>query len=95
MPSPSSKSAVHLLIHGRVQGVGFRYYTQEIASELGLAGWVRNMPDGAVEAYAEGSRQALEAFIKHLHKGPPLSHVETIIPAWQTAKGTLPPFSIR
>jgi acylphosphatase len=95
VPSPSSPSAVLILIRGRVQGVGFRFYAQDTAQELGLAGWVRNLPDGSVEAYAEGPREELDSFLKQLYKGPPLSRVETIIPTWQTPQGTPPPFSIR
>ncbi len=92
---PPSHSAVLLLIHGRVQGVGFRFFAQETAEELGLFGWVRNVPDGSVEAYGEGNREDLEAWIKHLQQGPPLSRVDPIQPAWQTPQGSLEEFSIR
>ena len=64
-------SAVQLHIKGRVQGVGFRYFAQDTAQELGLAGWVRNAPDGSVDAYAEGSREALEAWMSRLRQGHP------------------------
>jgi acylphosphatase len=94
--SPPYKSAVLLSIQGSVQGVGFRFYAQDVAQELGLAGWVRNLPDGTVEAYAEGPREALEAFIKRLHDGPPLAKVQTVIPAWKTPQGaSAESFSIR
>ena len=90
-------SAVLLSIQGRVQGVGFRYFAQDVAQELGLAGWVRNLPDGSVEAYAEGPKEALEAFIKRLrHGGPPMAKVQTIIPSWKTPQGVSDTsFSIR
>ena len=89
-------SAVHLSIQGRVQGVGFRFFAQDVAQELGLTGWVRNLPDGSVEAYAEGPREALEAFIKRLGDGPPMGKVQTIIPAWKTPQGASDTsFSIR
>ena len=88
-------SAVQLHIKGRVQGVGFRYFAQDTAQELGLAGWVRNAPDGSVDAYAEGSREALEAWMSRLRQGPPLSKVEAIQPAWQTPQGSSTSFSIR
>jgi acylphosphatase len=95
VPPSSSQSAVLLLIRGRVQGVGFRFYAQDVAEELRLAGWVRNLPDGSVEAYAEGPRADLDAFIDRIRQGPPLSRVEAVTPAWQTPQGTPPPFSIR
>jgi acylphosphatase len=84
-----------LLIHGRVQGVGYRFFVQETAEELGIFGWVRNTPDGSVEAYGEGKREDLEAWIKRLRQGPPLSRVDTIQPAWQTSQGSSQMFSIR
>ena len=88
MSSSPSPSAVLLSIQGRVQGVGFRFFAQDVAQELGLAGWVRNQPDGSVEAYAEGPRKALEAFIQRLREGgPPMAKVQTIIPAWKTPQG--------
>jgi len=85
--SSPSQSAVLLSIQGRVQGVGFRFFVQDVAQELGLAGWVRNLPDGSVEAYAEGPREALEAFMKRLDDGPPMAKVQAIVPAWKTPQG--------
>ena len=95
MGSTPSESAVHLSIQGRVQGVGFRFFAQDVAEELGLAGWVRNMPDGSVEAYAEGPRKALEAWISRLKEGPPLSRVEALQPTWRNPEGSAQSFSIR
>ncbi|AEJ62316.1 Acylphosphatase [Spirochaeta thermophila DSM 6578] len=57
-------------VEGRVQGVGFRYSCLQKARALGLVGWVRNTPDGAVEVYAEGPEAALEELARWLHKGP-------------------------
>ena len=62
---------VHLLISGVVQGVGFRFATQREASRLGLRGWVRNRPDGRVEAVAEGPAEAVERFVDWCQRGPP------------------------
>ncbi len=53
-------AATKFTVHGRVQGVGFRWSTRRVAGELNLAGWARNRPDGSVEAWAQGSRRALE-----------------------------------
>jgi len=59
-----------LLITGRVQGVGFRFYMQRKARELGLAGWVRNCRDGSVEAVIQGSAAAVETMIAWARQGP-------------------------
>ncbi|MEK7991063.1 MAG: acylphosphatase, partial [Thiotrichaceae bacterium] len=70
----------HFFITGRVQGVSFRYYTHHKAVELGLAGWVRNLTDGRVEAVACGNASAIALFQSWLAQGPTLarvSHIET------------------
>jgi acylphosphatase len=66
------------LISGRVQGVSFRYYTCRKAIALGLTGWVRNLPDGRVEAIIQGDRAVVEAMFRWFWKGSPLSHVEAV-----------------
>ena len=63
------------VVRGRVQGVGFRAETEETARALGLAGWVRNMPDGAVEVDAEGPESALRELEQFLRRGPRMAHV--------------------
>jgi acylphosphatase len=63
------------LITGRVQGVGFRYFTQTAAVREGLNGWVRNRSDGGVEVLAEGDVEAVERFEHHLRHGPPGARV--------------------
>jgi len=78
---------VHLVVRGRVQGVFFRGGMQEEAERLGLAGWVRNRPDGAVEAEAEGARDAVDALIAWAHRGPPAARVEGVTIAWRTPSG--------
>ena len=65
-------------IRGRVQGVGFRHFVQQTGRELGVAGWVRNRPDGSVEAHAEAAEESLAAFRRALGQGPPLARVEDI-----------------
>ncbi len=67
------------LISGRVQGVGFRWYTVRRAQECGVVGWVRNLPDGTgVEAVAKGGADQIAAFHAALVQGPRLSHVENV-----------------
>jgi acylphosphatase len=67
--------ARHIIVHGRVQGVGFRYFVQNIGSRLGLEGNVRNCEDGSVEIVAEGDSRSLAVFIREVEKGPPMSRV--------------------
>jgi acylphosphatase len=63
------------LVHGRVQGVGYRYFVQYVADSLGMKGWVRNLDDGSVEVYAIGSRAAHDELSGRLRKGPTMSDV--------------------
>jgi acylphosphatase len=68
----------HLLITGRVQGVGFRFYMERKARELGIGGWVRNRRDGAVEAMIQGSSAAVETMIAWARRGPPSAVVADV-----------------
>lgn len=61
-----------------MQGVGFRHHTKVLARHLGLAGWVRNLPDGSVEVWAEGDVPALEELARWLRTGPPGARVEHV-----------------
>lgn len=70
-----SHEAVNLTVHGRVQGVGFRFYVRDKAVKLGVTGWVRNRPEGTVEVHAEASPDILEQFIRAVRIGPTFSHV--------------------
>ncbi len=69
---------VHLNIFGRVQGVFYRAEAQEKAQELGLKGWVKNLPDGSVEALAQGPEDSLREFIEWCKKGPAQANVTNI-----------------
>ena len=68
--------ARHLSISGRVQGVFFRAWSREQADELRVRGWIRNRPDGHVEAHVEGQEAAVEAMIARLRDGPPAAKVD-------------------
>ncbi|HOJ99917.1 MAG: acylphosphatase [Treponemataceae bacterium] len=92
--SPETQGAVHCIVHGRVQGVGFRYATMQEASRRGIVGWVKNRWDGTVEVYAEGSMAALTSFLRWLEKGPPGARVERIEAGWQKPSGAYRRFSI-
>jgi acylphosphatase len=72
------RSAVHLVVVGRVQGVAFRVRAVDEATRLGLTGWVRNRHDGTVEAKAEGTPEAVRAFVAWCHRGPPAAPVEEV-----------------
>lgn len=74
----SPMTARHLVIHGRVQGVFYRDWTVETARALGLSGWVRNLPDGTVEAHLEGDEEAIERMVAAMHGGSPRAHVDHI-----------------
>jgi acylphosphatase len=83
--------ARRFVIHGRVQGVGFRYYVSAEAQKLGISGWVRNNLNGTVEALAAGSREQLTRFHEALRRGPRAARVENVevFPAeTEEAKGT-------
>lgn len=66
------------LVRGRVQGVGFRWWTQRTGSELGLGGHVRNLHDGSVEVHVAGTADVLDAFERSLHEGPTLARVSSV-----------------
>ncbi|HNS18248.1 MAG TPA: acylphosphatase [Bacteroidales bacterium] len=72
------KKNVILHLHGRVQGVSFRYYTLQQARLHGIRGFVQNRPDGSVYIEAEGEEEKLDAFIRWCHNGPPWAIVENI-----------------
>lgn len=85
---------LHAIIAGRVQGVSFRYYTQRRARELGIVGWVRNLPDGRVETLAEAERPTLETYLEFLHTGSPAARVSRVQHVWQPATGEFSTFEI-
>jgi acylphosphatase len=85
---------LHAVVRGRVQGVSFRYYTQQRAKELGLTGWVRNMPDGTVEVTVEGERNVLEEMLAFLKQGPTGAQVMNVLFNWYAASGKFDGFEV-
>lgn len=82
-------------VYGRVQGVGFRAFTQRRAGQLGLSGWVRNEPDGSVRVVAEGPRSTLRQFLDYLHQGPGVGRVERVETDWSAPDGGFASFKVR
>lgn len=85
------RKAIHLLIDGRVQGVGFRWFARKAARDLGLTGRVRNLHDGRVEVHAAGDPDRLALLVDRLREGPPASRVTSIeeeelptVPGWES-----------
>ena len=70
--------AIHIIVHGQVQGVWFRAGTKEKAGELGILGWVKNRPEGTVEIIAEGEKSQLDNFITWSRKGTPAANVTSV-----------------
>jgi len=89
------RARLHLVIRGRVQGVGFRFSAYDEAKELGLAGWVCNLPNGDVEIVAEGSRENLQMLAAWAHLGPPSAHVTDLREEWSDFTGEFKDFQIR
>jgi acylphosphatase len=94
MVAVAENARVRLLIEGRVQGVFFRASAQAEARRLGLTGWVRNRPDGAVEIVAEGERKKLHDLIAWCRHGPRGAEVENVRIGWEEFSGEFSAFRI-
>jgi len=92
---PTPEARLHAVVHGRVQGVNFRYYTVRTAQQLGLTGWVANRRDGTVETVAEGSREALHEFRAFLRRGSPSAFVHQVQDEWEVPTGEFKRFGVR
>jgi len=77
----------HVVVHGRVQGVSFRVLTGERARSRGLAGWIRNRPDGAVEAVFEGDDEAVESLVDWCGRGPAGAEVDSLEVSREAPRG--------
>jgi acylphosphatase len=82
-------------VYGYVQGVFFRAFVSHWAEELGLSGYVRNLPGGTVEVVAEGEKKKLEKLISRLKVGPPSARVEKVVTNWSEYSGKYSGFSVR
>jgi acylphosphatase len=88
-------ASLQATVHGYVQGVFFRAFVSQRADELGLSGYARNLPTGAVEVVAEGERKKLERLINHLKAGPPSAKVEKVVTSWSKYTGNYTGFGVR
>lgn len=88
--------SLHAVVYGHVQGVFFRAFVSRRAVELGLTGYVHNLPSReAVEVQAEGERKQLEKLVGYLKVGPPTARVERVVTRWSEYTGSYSHFSIR
>jgi acylphosphatase len=90
-----SAPALHAIVRGRVQGVGFRFFVERQARAIGLTGYVRNSGDGSVEVVAEGPRLLLESLLQDLRRGPRTAQVREVVADWREASGAFADFSVR
>lgn len=84
-----------VVISGRVQGVNFRYYTRSMARQVGAVGWVRNLPDGNVEAVIEGAPEVVEEVISWCWNGPPSGRVDNVLVQEESPTGEFADFDIK
>ena len=89
MTQERERVRAHVWIAGRVQGVAFRAYTIDEAAAKEVTGWVRNTPDGRVEAVFEGEKRAVEGMIAWCRKGPPAARVSSVEVVWEKPQGEL------
>lgn len=83
-----------VFISGFVQGVGFRYFVKQNARKIGVTGWVRNLPDGRVEALVQGNEEKVKELISACSKGPFLSEVRDVVVEWEELQDKLQEFSV-
>jgi len=88
------KARTRIIIRGLVQGVLFRREITEVARRIGITGWVRNLPDGRVEAVAEGEKEMLEELVRFCSVGPPRARVTGVDVEWSDFKGEFRGFKI-
>ena len=88
-------ASLQAIVHGHVHGVFFRAFTTQRARELGLTGYVCNLPDETVQVRAEGTRNRLEKLIDYLKMGPPGASVKKVVTSWADYTGDYSSFTIR
>lgn len=91
----SHMTEIYCIVSGKVQNVAYRYYVQDAATQLGLAGWTRNLSDGTVEVLAQGTPDELKEFIEYLYEGSLNAKVDAVAVDWRSVKKPLSEFSIK
>ena len=91
----SKNTGVHVIVSGRVQGVFFRIETKNAAKRFNVSGWVKNRPDGTVEAVFEGAEADVESVLQWCRKGPPMARVKGIETEWKDHTGEFDRFEIK
>ncbi len=89
------KEMRHIRIHGKVQGVGYRFYATRVARRLELKGWIRNLRDGTVEASVEGESDHIDEWIEELREGPRYAEVSRIDQEKKDFSGQFGDFDVR
>lgn len=84
-----------LRIHGKVQGVGYRFFATRVARRIGLKGWITNIRDSTVEATVEGEKAAIDEWIEELKEGPRYAEVTKIDQETKQFSGKLPDFDVK
>ena len=89
------KEQRHIRIHGKVQGVGYRFFATRVARRLGLKGFIQNNRDGSVDATVEGEKSAIDEWIEELKEGPRYAEVTKIDQEMRDFSGKLPDFDVK
>jgi acylphosphatase len=89
------RERAHVYVSGQVQGVFFRDATREKAEQLGLNGWVKNLPDGRVEALFEGPSERVREMVRWCEEGPSHAEVEDVVTEFEASQGNLTGFVVR
>jgi acylphosphatase len=91
---PGHAARLHAIVHGAVQGVGFRFFARRQALGLCLHGYTRNLPDGTVEVVAEGGLAELQSYLEWLQHGPAEAEVQRVDTTWSEAAGAFNDFRV-
>jgi acylphosphatase len=94
-PTANPRASLEAVVRGRVQGVGFRYFVLDLATDLGLVGWVANEWGGSVHCVVEGPRAELETLLGALQRGPRGARVDEVQTTWGPPRGTFDRFTVR
>jgi len=95
MTEQNENVRVHVWVKGRVQGVGFRAFVQQIAYSIGVTGWVRNVGYDTVEAMVEGTKAQIDQFLQMVKRGPSVSRVDESREDWEQATGEFRSFGVK